>query len=80
MWFLCCGAAVDMAAGVVERANPTMQRLGLEWAHRLSKEPTRLFRRYVIDDIPFAAGLLARSTIARVRSNRRSERTSEGNS
>lgn len=77
VWFLCCGAAIDMAAGVVERANPTMQRLGLEWAHRLSKEPKRLFRRYVVDDIPFAAGLLARSMGTRFR-NRRAARISEG--
>lgn len=67
VWFLCCGAAIDMAAGVVERANPTLQRLGLEWAHRLSKEPKRLFRRYVIDDIPYAAGLLVRSAGVRAR-------------
>lgn len=72
VWFLCCGAAIDMAAGVVERANPTMQRLGLEWLHRLSKEPTRLFRRYVIEDIPFASGLMVRSATRRVRERRTS--------
>lgn len=70
VWFLCCGAAIDMAAGVVDRAHPTMQRLGLEWLHRLSKEPTRLFRRYVIEDIPFASGLLVRSALVRVRNTR----------
>ena len=38
-----------------------MQRAGLEWAYRLPSEPRRLFRRYLIDDLPFAARLLARA-------------------
>ena len=38
-----------------------MRRLGLEWAHRLRLEPRRLFRRYIVDDVPFALRLLAQS-------------------
>ena len=38
-----------------------MRRIGLAWLFRLLREPRRLFRRYLIDDLPFAAGLLARS-------------------
>jgi N-acetylglucosaminyldiphosphoundecaprenol N-acetyl-beta-D-mannosaminyltransferase len=35
-----------------------MQRTGLEWLHRLASEPTRLARRYLVHDLPFAARLL----------------------
>lgn len=62
-WFLGCGGALDMAAGAVDRANPTVQKLGGEWIHRLLKEPRRLARRYLLNDAPYAAGLLTRSTI-----------------
>lgn len=65
-WFLGCGGALDMAAGEVDRANPTMQKLGGEWIHRLLKEPRRLARRYLLNDAPYAAGLLTRSTVGGV--------------
>jgi UDP-N-acetyl-D-mannosaminuronic acid transferase (WecB/TagA/CpsF family) len=29
-----------------------MQESGLEWAFRLSQEPGRLWKRYLVDDIP----------------------------
>lgn len=59
-WFVGCGAAIAMLAGEVSRAPRWMQRYGLEWAYRLAMEPRRLFRRYIIEDIPFALSLLAR--------------------
>jgi N-acetylglucosaminyldiphosphoundecaprenol N-acetyl-beta-D-mannosaminyltransferase len=40
------GAAFDFHAGVIRRAPPLMQRLGLEWFHRLMQEPRRLWKRY----------------------------------
>jgi hypothetical protein len=45
-----------------------MQRLGLEWAHRLISEPARLWRRYLIDDLPLAALLFLRQITGRNRS------------
>jgi N-acetylglucosaminyldiphosphoundecaprenol N-acetyl-beta-D-mannosaminyltransferase len=57
-WFVACGAAIPFAAGTLPRAPKWMQRSGLEWAFRLLREPRRLFRRYIIDDLPYAAGLL----------------------
>lgn len=48
---LCLGASLDFAAGNVKRAPRWMQNCGLEWLYRLCKEPKRLFRRYLIDDI-----------------------------
>jgi len=40
------GAAFDFHAGIVSQAPRWMQRNGLEWAYRLSREPKRLWRRY----------------------------------
>lgn len=66
-WFLACGGGIGMAAGVVRRASPAIQRLGLEWAHRLLLEPRRLARRYLRDDLPFALTLMALSIVRRFR-------------
>src|SRR4051794_1631816 len=40
------GAAFDFHAGVKKQAPDGLQRLGLEWAFRLSQEPRRLWRGY----------------------------------
>lgn len=41
------GAAFDFHAGVVSQAPSWMQKLGLEWLYRLSREPKRLWKRYL---------------------------------
>lgn len=64
-WFIGCGGSADLIAGRTTRAPLVVQRLGLEWVFRLAQEPRRLFRRYVIDDIPHAVGMLGRATAAR---------------
>jgi N-acetylglucosaminyldiphosphoundecaprenol N-acetyl-beta-D-mannosaminyltransferase len=64
-WYLACGGGIAMAAGITRRASPTMQRLGLEWVHRLAIEPRRLAGRYLRDDLPFAVGFLGRATMRR---------------
>src|SRR6185436_14596129 len=46
------GCVLDLLAGVVSRAPTWMQRTGLEWLFRLLQEPSRLWRRYILDDIP----------------------------
>ena len=38
------GGSLDVFAGRVERAPESFQRLGLEWLHRLIKEPSRIGR------------------------------------
>ena len=38
------GGALDVFAGNIERAPETWQKLGLEWAYRLKKEPRRIGR------------------------------------
>jgi N-acetylglucosaminyldiphosphoundecaprenol N-acetyl-beta-D-mannosaminyltransferase len=41
------GAAFDFHAGKVPQAPSLLQKAGLEWAYRLTKEPKRLWRRYL---------------------------------
>jgi N-acetylglucosaminyldiphosphoundecaprenol N-acetyl-beta-D-mannosaminyltransferase len=50
------GAAFDFHAGLVSQAPRWMQRSGLEWAYRLSREPRRLWRRYAHQNPRFLAG------------------------
>jgi len=66
-WFVGCGGGLTMLAGAVDRAPGWAQRSGLEWAHRLAREPRRLARRYLVDDAPFAIGMLARAAASRFR-------------
>jgi N-acetylglucosaminyldiphosphoundecaprenol N-acetyl-beta-D-mannosaminyltransferase len=60
-WFIGSGASLAFVAGETKRAPEWMQRAGLEWLHRLGQEPRRLFRRYVIEDAPFAVQMMANS-------------------
>lgn len=56
-WFVGVGISFSFLSGDVPRAPDWLQRIGLEWAHRLAKEPRRLARRYLVHDLPFAARL-----------------------
>lgn len=58
-WFIGSGATLSFVAGETPRAPTWLQSSGLEWLFRLVHEPRRLFRRYVVLDIPFAVRLLA---------------------
>ncbi|MGB3513575.1 MAG: WecB/TagA/CpsF family glycosyltransferase [Microcoleaceae cyanobacterium] len=51
--FLAIGATIDFEAGHVERSPKWMSEAGLEWFYRLAKEPKRLWKRYLVDDMPF---------------------------
>lgn len=55
---VCVGAAFDFHAGTVAQAPPALQRVGLEWAYRLIREPRRLWRRYVLLN-PLYVGMVA---------------------
>lgn len=66
--YLCVGAGIDFAAGAKRRAPEALQRLGLEWLYRLTQEPGRLWRRYLVRDaafLPLAARELWRSLRSR---------------
>jgi N-acetylglucosaminyldiphosphoundecaprenol N-acetyl-beta-D-mannosaminyltransferase len=52
---VCVGAAFDFHSGNKQMAPTWMQRRGLEWLHRLAKEPRRLWRRYLLSNTRFLA-------------------------
>ncbi|HEY2736325.1 MAG TPA: WecB/TagA/CpsF family glycosyltransferase, partial [Polyangiales bacterium] len=45
---LAVGAAFDFHAKLLSQAPPILQDAGLEWLYRLSREPKRLWRRYLL--------------------------------
>lgn len=60
------GAAFDFHAGRVKQAPEWMQRHGLEWLFRLTREPARLWKRYLLVTpgfLPCWAAQKARRTI-----------------
>jgi N-acetylglucosaminyldiphosphoundecaprenol N-acetyl-beta-D-mannosaminyltransferase len=59
-WWLGVGVSFSFICKRVRRAPRWMQKLGLEWVHRLWQEPRRLARRYLVDGLPFAATLFLR--------------------
>jgi N-acetylglucosaminyldiphosphoundecaprenol N-acetyl-beta-D-mannosaminyltransferase len=52
------GGFVDFAAGHVPRAPGWMRAVGLEWLYRMSREPGRLWRRYVLGNPAFITRVL----------------------
>lgn len=60
------GCVLDLLAGVVSRAPNWMQDSGLEWLFRLAQEPARLWRRYIVDDMPVLVWLV-KQTVGRDR-------------
>jgi N-acetylglucosaminyldiphosphoundecaprenol N-acetyl-beta-D-mannosaminyltransferase len=68
------GAAFDFHAGLVSQAPSWMQRAGLEWAYRLSREPRRLWRRYARYNPLFVACFARQYLGHRKRERRRGRR------
>ena len=62
-WWIGVGNSFSFLAGHVRRAPMWMQGVGLEWLHRLGQEPRRLFKRYLVVGVPFAATLLGKSAL-----------------
>jgi N-acetylglucosaminyldiphosphoundecaprenol N-acetyl-beta-D-mannosaminyltransferase len=52
------GGSFDMLAGNVRRAPLWVQHHGLEWLYRLAQEPRRLWKRYIIHDLPVFARMM----------------------
>jgi len=65
-WFVSCGISFSFVAGEIQRAPVIVQRLGLEWLHRMAQEPKRLYRRYLLEGIPFLARLAWSALASRV--------------
>jgi exopolysaccharide biosynthesis WecB/TagA/CpsF family protein len=66
-WVVTCGGCFNFAAGDYVRAPAWMQKNGLEWLHRLWRDPRRLFWRYAVTN-PVAVALLLFRTGAKVAS------------
>jgi exopolysaccharide biosynthesis WecB/TagA/CpsF family protein len=47
------GASFDFAAGHVKIPPPIVKKIGLAWFWRLASEPRRLWKRYLINDLPY---------------------------
>jgi exopolysaccharide biosynthesis WecB/TagA/CpsF family protein len=45
---LCIGASVNFLTGIERRAPRWMQHMGLEWVFRLTQDPARLAKRYLV--------------------------------
>lgn len=56
---LAVGAAFDFHAGLAQEAPEWMQKRGLQWLHRLVRDPRRLWRRYLLLNPAFLARLFA---------------------
>lgn len=62
-WSVGVGISLSFVTGEVRRAPVWMRATGLEWAHRLSQEPGRLARRYLVEGFPFAARLMLEAAL-----------------
>jgi exopolysaccharide biosynthesis WecB/TagA/CpsF family protein len=46
---LCIGASLDFITERQRRAPKLMQKLSIEWIHRLASDPKRMWRRYLVN-------------------------------
>jgi exopolysaccharide biosynthesis WecB/TagA/CpsF family protein len=51
--FLAIGATIDFEAGAIQRAPKWMSKVGIESLFRIYSDPKRLWRRYLVEDLPF---------------------------
>ncbi|WP_107667763.1 WecB/TagA/CpsF family glycosyltransferase [Cyanothece sp. BG0011] len=65
--FLAIGATIDFEAGYKSRSPKWMSEAGLEWLYRLLSEPKRLWKRYLIESMPFF-GLVMRQKMKSIAS------------
>ncbi len=73
-WWLSIGISFSFVCGEVRRAPRWLQRIGLEWVHRMVQEPRRLFKRYLVLGLPFAASLFSRAITTRLGLRTRQDR------
>jgi N-acetylglucosaminyldiphosphoundecaprenol N-acetyl-beta-D-mannosaminyltransferase len=51
--FLAIGATIDFEAGSIQRSPKWMSKMGIEWLFRIYSDPKRLWKRYLVEDLPF---------------------------
>ncbi len=57
-WWLGVGISFSFLTGDVQRAPKWIQKIGMEWLHRVMQEPKRLFKRYFVHGLPFAGNMI----------------------
>ncbi len=61
------GAACDILTGRVKDSPQWVKQSGLQWLHRLIQEPTRLWRRYLVNNPRFVRKLMQQAWAQRTR-------------
>lgn len=61
------GALFNWLSGEQRRAPVWIHRLHVEWLWRIGLEPGRMFRRYILHDLPFLAGVACRAFLRNAR-------------
>lgn len=56
--FIGAGAAAQINTGHYPRAPHFMRRTGLEWVWRMKQDPSRLVKRYLLQDLPWLIGMV----------------------
>jgi len=60
------GGSFNFLSKLTPRAPRILQRLGLEWAFRLVSEPSRLWKRYLLHDMPFMFVIIAKEAASKL--------------
>ena len=66
VWWLGVGVSFSFVGGEIPRAPEWAKKSGFEWAYRLCSEPKRLFKRYLVQGVPFFAMTLLVSGFERL--------------
>jgi N-acetylglucosaminyldiphosphoundecaprenol N-acetyl-beta-D-mannosaminyltransferase len=61
------GGTFELIAGAKRRAPRWAQRTGLEWLVRLAQDPARLWRRYLMRDVPALGSIAAGVAVGALR-------------
>lgn len=51
--WMALGATIAFESGIIKRAPAFVQKFALEWLYRMYREPKRMFKRYICDDLVF---------------------------
>lgn len=67
-WLITCGGCFNFITGKYKRAPMWMQRINMEWLHRMVSHPRKLFWRYAITN-PHALYLMLRYSDTKTQAN-----------
>ncbi|MGA0605230.1 WecB/TagA/CpsF family glycosyltransferase [Phenylobacterium sp. VNQ135] len=67
---LCIGSSIMVLSGAYRAAPQWAEASGLVWLYRLTQEPRRLWRRYLVQNLPTLAFCLAEAAATRLKGRR----------